>query len=166
MTTEVSTKVSNSTTLPRVINDSHRGRLISVADTAEIANGADADRMILAVRVPAHAKIRSVRLASDDLVGDATLSVGFFFQDNAPNGTTFTAIDVDIIANEVDANDAALALTELRFSALDINTVNQQAWELAGLSAKPAYADLFIGLTAETDTEAAGTVTLIVDFIA
>ncbi len=166
MTTEVSTKVSNSTALPRVVNDSHKGRLISVADTAEIADGANADAMILAVRVPTHAKIRSVRLATDDLVGDATISVGFWKQDNAPNGTTFTAVDVDIIANEVDANDAAVALTELRFSALDINTVNQPAWQLAGLSAKPDYADLFVGLTAETDTEATGTVTLIVDFVA
>lgn len=164
MAQQLSTNTTNATATPRVASK-NKGLLMTVADTAEIADGANGDTLILKCAVPVTAIIRSVRIASDDLVGDATLSVGFFKQDNAPLGSTFTDVDSDALANEIDANDAAVALTEVRFSVKDINTVNQTAWELAGLSAKPTYGELFVGVNAETDTEAAGTVTLIVDYV-
>ncbi len=128
-----------------------------------MSNGADGDVIILKCNIPTDARIRSVRLGTDDLVGDATASVGFY---KANDDGTFTAIDADVIANEIDVNDAAVAMTEVRFLALGIETVNQPAWQLATLSAKPAYAEVWVAVTFETDTEAAGTVTLIVDYVA
>ncbi len=161
MATEKSTAVSNSQASPPVTT-TVRGLLHSVADTMEVSNGADGDVAILKLNVPVDAKLRSVRLATDDLVGDALASVGFY---KANDDGTFTEVDKDLIANDVDVNDAALAMTELRFSIADIATVNSKVWQLAGLSAKPTYADLYVAVTFETDTEAAGTVTLIVDYI-
>ena len=164
MAIEKSTLATNAVAEPRVASK-NRGVLKSAADTAEIANGANGDSMILKCKVPVTSVIRSVRVASDDLVGLATLSVGFHKQDNAPLGTSYTAVDVDAIANEIDVNGAAVAFTEVRFSIQGIETVNKAAWELAGLSARPEYGELFVSLTAETGTEAAGTVSMIVDFI-
>lgn len=164
MAQEKSTALTNALAEPRLAS-STSGTLVSIADTMEVADGANGDSAILKVRVPVQARIRSVVVASDDLVGDATLSVGFYRQDNPPMGTTFTEVDADALANELDANDAALARTDVRYSVKGIETINQKAWELAGLSAKPEYGDLYVALTFETDTEAAGTVTLEVTYI-
>ncbi len=140
--------------------------MIAIVDTAETTDGADGDVKILCESIPVDAVLLSVKVATDDLVGDATMSVGFYKQDDAPLGATFTEVDKDIIANDIDVNDAALALTEVRFSALGIETAKKKVWELAGLTARPDYNEMFLAATFETDTEAAATVTFQVQYIA
>lgn len=164
MAQEKSTALTNAVAEPRLASR-NKGLLRNISDTMEVADGANGDSAILKVAVPVDAQIKSIIVASDDLVGDATISVGFYRQDNAPIGTTFTEVDKDIIANDLDANDAALAPTEVRFSALGIETRNQKAWQLASLSSKPSYGELFVALTFETDTEVAGTVMLDVTYV-
>lgn len=166
MTVEKSTRVTNSITKPRVVNNRFgEGRLNSAADTAEVADGADGDSCIFDIKIPVDARIRHVYLATDDLVGNALASVGFYVQDSQPDGTTFTEVDADCLANDVDVNDAAYASTDVRYTVKGIETVNQAAWQLAGLSARPSYSHFHVAVTFETDTEAAGTVTVNVEYV-
>ena len=45
------------------------------------------------------------------------------------------------------AADAAIAATEFRFETKDHSTLKQRVWEIAGLSAEPAYAEMYLALT-------------------
>ena len=98
-----------------------------------------------------------VYFASDDLGTAGTVDIGFFKQE--VDGT-YTAVDADAIANNIDVNSAAVARTDYRFSVKGIETANQSCWELAGLSARPPYGDIYLGLTTDTGTTADGTVLL------
>lgn len=111
------------------------------------------------VRVPVSATISSVKFASDDLGTVGTLDIGLY-----EVGNDGAAVDATAFAATIDVNSAAVALTEYRFSALGIETVNQKAWELAGLSAEPAYGFFDIVLTASAATDAAGDVSIIVEY--
>lgn len=164
MAIEKSTDLTNAVADPRVIGGT-KGVEVVALDVAEIADGANGDSLVFKIAIPVQAVITSVVVGSDDLVGDATLSVGFHKQDNAPMGTTFTAVDIDALASNIDANDAAVAPTEVRFSVKGIETAKQPAFTLAGLSSKPSYGELYLSVTAETDTEATGTVFARVKYI-
>ena len=128
--------------------------------TVEVPDSANADSVIIGA-VPVDAVISSLRFACDDLGTAGTVDIGFYKR-NADG--TYTAVDADAIANNIDVNAAAVALTEYRFSVLNIDTIQKSAWELAGLSAKPAYGDLYIGLTTDTGTTAVGTVSVMIDY--
>jgi hypothetical protein len=165
MAQQLSSRLTAATTRPLVvIGASFKGHPIIVSDTIEVADGAAADSAILAIEVPVDAVIHSVKVASDDLGAGTTMSVGLYKQDGV--AASFTAVSGTAFATALDVATAAVALTEVRFSAKDINTINQKAWELAGLSAKPAYPTLFLGVAFPAETTAAGTVTASVQYSA
>lgn len=134
----------------------HGGVLKHARDQFELADSANGD-IAHVLRLPIDAVITSVKFAADDLGTAGTVDIGFY-KKNADG--TYTVVDADAFANNIDVNAAAVALTEYRYSVLGIETANKTAWELAGLSARPAYADLYLSLTTDTGTTAAGTVLL------
>lgn len=163
MAQDVSTILGYTVATPRTLNDGGlKGRLNCILDTIEVSDNANADTAVLGLGIPVNARITSIRVATDDLGAAGTMDIGLF-KKNADG--TFTAVSANAIANDLDVNTAAVTLTERRFSSKDINTVKQKAWELAGLSAEPAYKELFIGMTFDTGTTAAGTLTIIVEFV-
>lgn len=165
MAQQLSTRLTAATTRPLVvIGASFKGRPTLISDTIEVADGAAADSAILAIEIPVDAVIHSVKVATDDLGTGTTMSVGLYKQDGV--APTFTAVSGTAFATAIDVATAAVALTEIRFSAKNIDTVNQKAWELAGLSAKPAYPTLFLGVAFPAETTAAGTVTATVHYSA
>lgn len=115
-----------------------------------------ANDTVTVCRVPVDARIPSIRIWSTDLGTTGTLDVGFHrIQDD---GTIGSAVDADAIGTAIDVNAAAINDVEIRYETKAISTANQAVWELAGLSARPSYGEVFLTITAATATTAAGTV--------
>lgn len=134
-----------------------------VVDTIEVSDNANNDLAVLNIKIPTHALITSVKVASDDLGTAGTATIGLFKV--SLNGT-ISAVDDDCIATGIDMATAATSLTEYRFNVKNIDTINKKAWEIAGESAEPTeYSNYLLGLKFSTGTTAAGTVTAIVTYI-
>jgi hypothetical protein len=138
----------------------HGGVVKNITDAFELADTANADFAIVA-KLPVDAIIKSIKFACDDLGTAGTVDIGFYTK--AADGT-YTAVDADAIANNIDVNAGAVALTEYRYSVKGIETANQAAYTLAGLSARPDYTDIYVGLTTDTGTTQAGTVLIDIDY--
>lgn len=140
-------------TPPETVNSRlHGGTVKYAGDMFELADSANADNAIV-LKLPADAVLNSIKFASDALSA-GTVDIGFF-KLNADG--TYTAIDADAIANNI-AVTSEVALTEYRYSVKGIDTANKSVWELAGLSTRPEYNDIYVGLTTDTGTSAVGTV--------
>lgn len=162
MTTTYGTHITNfDATPPLTVNSRlHGGLLKASVDTFELADTANDDDHIV-FRLPIDAVLHSVKMAADDLGTAGTIDIGFHKKND---DGTYTAVDVDAIASAIDVNTAATGLTEYRFEAANINTANQSVWELAGLSARPAYGDLYLSISTPAGTTAVGTVTVQIQY--
>lgn len=162
MATYTGTHVTKFDSTPRdvVASKLHGGVLKAAVDTFELEDTANADVKIV-FKLPVDGILHSVKFACDDLGAAGTVDIGFYKKNT---DGTYSAIDADAIANNIDVNTAAVSLTEYRFSALNIDTLNKEMWELAGLSARPAYSDIYLALTTDTGTTAAGTVSMLVTY--
>ena len=118
--------------------------------------------VLLICRLPIDARITSVKIHSDDL--GTTGDLHFGFHQVGDNNTAGTVIDADALATAVDVNAAALTGSELRYEVNNISTSEEKVWELANLSARPEYGDVFLTATPSEDTTAAGDITIYVDF--
>jgi hypothetical protein len=134
------------------------GNLKHVRDSFELADQADGDHTIV-LPIPVDAVLTSVKFACDDLGSgsDEILDITFY-KKNADG--TYSEISDGLIANSIDIHTGAVALTEYRYSVLGIQTAKQAAWELAGLSARPDYGTIYIGVSTDTDNTISATVLL------
>jgi len=162
MATQKGTHITNFDATPFDVTNArlHGGVVKSAVDTFTLADTADGD-IAHVFKIPVDAILHSVKFACDDLGTAGTVSIGFYTK-NADN--TYSAVDIDALAVDIDVNSGAVALTEYRFSAKDIDTATQAAYTLAGLSARPAYEDLYISLTTATGTTQDGTVTMQIQY--
>lgn len=162
MTTTYGTHITNfDANPPNAVNARlHGGRVKACVDTFELADTANDDDHIV-FKLPIDAVILSVKMAADDLGTAGTIDIGFHTKND---DGTYSIVDKDAIASAIDVNAAATGLTEYRFEAADINTANQSAWELAGLSARPAYGDIYLSISTPAGTTAVGTVTIQVQY--
>ena len=122
------------------------------------AEGAIEDNdIVLLAEIPVDARISSIRFWSDDLGTTGDLNLGFY-AGNADIASLVAgdAVDEDALATAIDVNTAALADVELRFEVKNLSTINDTAWELAGLASRPSYGTFLIALTASEATTAAG----------
>jgi hypothetical protein len=131
----------------------------------EVSAGSAADTAILDIRIPVDAIVSSLKIAVDDLGTSTTMSVGLYARDGGGMGSTFTAISAAAFVSALDVATAATAITEVRFSVKNIDTINKKAWELAGLSAKPSYPEFNLGVSFPAAVTAAGTVTAIAGIV-
>lgn len=122
-------------------------------DTWEFTDNANDDYTVV-LKVPVDGIPFSVKFACDALTS-GTASVGLYSDDG---DGTYTAVDIDAFASIISVS-SAVALTEVIYEAAATNIVNANKtfWEWAGLSARPAYEHLYIAVTNETGTGAAGT---------
>lgn len=162
MATQKGTHITNFDATPFETTNArlHGGVLKAAVDTFTLTDTANGD-IAHVFKVPADAILHSVKFACDDLGTAGTVDIGFYKKND---DGTYSAVDADAIANNIDVATAAVSLTEYRFSAKDIDTANQAAYTLAGLSARPAYEDLYISLTTDTGTTADGTVTMQIQY--
>jgi len=123
------------------------------------------DSVVVLTEIPVDAFISSIRFWSDDLGSTGLFNLGFYpGSKKASDLVVADAVDEDALATAIDVNAAAVADSELRFEAANISTVGKKAWELAGLSARPAYGFFYLALTASEATTAAGDMAALVRF--
>ena len=157
MTVHQSTLITNREDKSAQIPRGEQGHL-RVALAGYEASGAIADNdVIVFAEIPVNARIVSMKFDCDDMGTTGDLNFGFY-PGNADVATLTDAdaVDEDALATAVDVNAAALVDTELRFEVKDLSTVNDAAWELAGLSEAPAYNTFLVAATASEATTAAG----------
>ena len=158
MAQTLSSYVTNEASATFAINAAGQANahLFTTMGTVEVPDTANGDSLMLC-KLPVDANIISLKVATDDLGTAGTMDVGLW---KANADGVFTAVDDDAFAVALDVNAAAVALTERRFTALDINTAALPLWNLAtGLSARPAYEHLYLGIITDTGTTAVGTLT-------
>lgn len=158
MPTQKGTHVTLMDAKPSGIIDArkHGGFIKYYGDSFELADTADADNAIV-LKLPIDGILDDVIFGCDDLGTAGTVDIGFY---RKLSDGTYTAVDADALANNIDVNTAAVAPTSYRYSVKGIETQNQTLWELAGLSARPAYDDIYLSLTTDTGTTTAGSVLL------
>lgn len=134
----------------------HGGTLKYYADAFEIADTGNGDSVIL-FRLPVDCVPVSLKYASDDLTS-GTVDIGLY-KKNADG--TYSAVDDDCFASAIALGSGAVAQTEVLFEAGATNIANGilPLWDwAAGLTARPAYNDLYLAFTTDTGTGATGTV--------
>jgi hypothetical protein len=137
------------------------GRVRRAGGTVEVANGDSAGSTIRFARLPSIAIIDFIWLATDALGGTCAMDIGVY--ETTPNGGA--VVDADEFASAV-AVSSAVALTNVRYEAVatDIANVNKRLWEQLGIAADPNK-DYDIAATLTAATAAAGTVTLLVQYV-
>ena len=140
---------------------------LKVAQARYTASGAIADNdVILMCEIPVEAKIHSIRMWSDDLGTTGDLNLGFY--PGPGSGVSISAatdaVDEDCIGTAIDVNAAATANVEVRFETDDFVTLDDKAWEIAGLSSRPDYHTFYLAFTASEATTAGGDLALIVNY--
>lgn len=138
----------------------HGGLTRTISEVSELAIHAIGDVHIVA-RVPVDAVIKAVRHANDALTAGAA-DIGLY-KKNADG--TYTAVGSSCFATAV-AMGSAVALTDVTYeaAATNIDKRNVPAWQRAGLSARPAYGDLYVAYTFTTATTAVGTILTEVEY--
>lgn len=162
-------KSTNLTTLAAgtTLNKHYKGEVKNVADYYT-SSGALADNtVVLFFEIPVMARISSIKMSSTDHGSTGLANVGFYPGSNS--GTTISsdsnAVDEDAIGTAIDINAAAFTGTEIRFETKAITTLGQRAYELAGLSNRPAYSTFYVAVTLSEATTAAGTIALEISYI-
>lgn len=178
MATEKSEAVTNIEASPQTILDRKKGVLKTIVDQIAVSSGGvgDVGDILLLCPIPSNAVILDLLVLNDDLDADATPTLegdwGLYYSgiggNQAKTGkTSGTVIDANCFEDADTALQAAVtAYNSKRFVTANITTADQEAWEVAGLSADPGglfYIGFTVGTAAATD--AAGDVVCRVDYI-
>jgi len=144
---------------PATINSgqTYAGAVYRAAEVIEIADTANADTTIL-LEVPTDGFPFQLFYASDDLTS-GTSNIGLFYESSP---SVFTAVDDDCFATLIAQGSGAVARADviLEAAATNISKLKKTFWEWGGLSARPAYEKMYIGIANATGTGATGTVSL------
>jgi hypothetical protein len=127
--------------------------------TVETTNGDDIASVYRFCRLPSRARIVGIQLWSDD-IGTTTIADFGLYRTAADGGAV---VDADAFASAVSLKDGAVAGTWIHHESAvyGVEDVEQQLWQIAGLSTDPnVMYDVCATLTAAAD--AAGTISLIV----
>lgn len=176
--TKKSVNVTNITADPLVSLHKKGAVKKVVIDEVEVAstNIDDIGDIILMGPIPSNAVITSLKLFNDDLDSNGTpllaANVGLYYsgKGNVVDGVRKdygVVVDADCIGTAITTLQAAnVSGAELRFEAADIDTIDLEAWELAGLTSDCGGL-LLVGLTvtAAAATGAAGGIKLVVEYI-
>lgn len=139
------------------------GHVKGASSICETASAATDNCVMVFFKIPVDANIISMGFASDDSGTTGLVNVGLYPGNLDPAALVDTqAVDEDCIGTVIDVNTAAVARTEIRYETLNIDTCGKKAWELAGLSARPAYGDFFVCATTAAAFTATG-VTVAID---
>jgi hypothetical protein len=157
--------VTDADNLDTQVEKGHYSAKRTVTGHESLAAASDND-IILFFECPVDALIDSLVLNSDDAGTTGDINIGFY--PGPGSGTTIAAdsdaVDEDALGTAIDINAAALSNTEIRFETKDINTINQKAWELAGLTTRPDYGTFYIAGTLSEATTATADICLKMDY--
>jgi len=176
--TKKSDNITNIETAAISALDKKVARVHQMIDECEVAttNIDDVGDIILFGPIPSNAVITSVQIFNDDLDSHATptlaADVGLYYSGlgNIVSGvkkTSGTVISATCIGTAITTLQAAnVSGVELRFEAANIDTIDKEAWELAGLT-EDCGGKLYLGLTVTTAaaTAAAGGIKVVVQYM-
>jgi hypothetical protein len=142
-------------------NANGAGSLRRMIVSFEVAAADDDGSVYRIAQIPAHSIITNVQIANDAITGGNDYDIGFY-------GTDYGAVvDVDELADGLDLSSAHVSGSELSgISAVDVANRGKQVYDLLGLTAQTRAEAYDLAVTANTAGSAAGTVTVIVDYIA
>lgn len=145
---------------PDIVNAREHGGVVKY-----VGDGLDVpilplNSVVILAKLPADARVLSLKFASTDLGTTGEIDIGIYRKTREGAYAVAHTGSEDAFAEDVDVNAAAVALTEYRFSALANDTLNKPLWALAGLSARPEYNDMYIGISVPEVTTAAGKVAI------
>lgn len=173
-----SDNVTNIEATPITIINKKAGDVKMLIDEAEVAttNIDDIGDIILFGPLPSNAIVTSIKLFNDDLDSNGTptlaADVGVYYsgKGNIVSGvakTSGTVVSATCIGTAITTLQSAnVSGTEVRFEAANIDTIDKELWEVAGLSADCGGL-LYIGLTmtAAAATAAAGGIKVVVQYL-
>jgi hypothetical protein len=175
-TTVNSENVTNFAAKPRVYLDRKNGTLKVMTDQIAAATTSldEVGDAILIGILPSNAILKALIISNDDLDAHATptldIDVGIAYAgtgntQKAQGNSLGDTIDANAFASD-SAVFVAAATTDFRFTTLNITTLDQELWQLGGLSADPGGQFVFkltVG-TAAGATPAAGDITLTAEY--
>jgi hypothetical protein len=180
--TKKSDNVTNMESTPISALSKKVRREMVLIDEVEVAttNIDDIGDIILFGPVPSNAVITSIKIFSDDLDSNGSpalaYDVGLYYSGNGNgNKASGVVVDADCFATAVAASQAATTDVtnvgkvgyECRFEVADIDTIDKEAWEVAGLTTD-CGGMLYLGLTvtAAAATAVAGGIKVVVRYMA
>lgn len=157
-----STAITNADASPRVSNNANieAGKMRVSVGTVEIAAADDDGSVYRFVRVPSNARINSIRVFCDAITNGTSFTCGLY-KISADGGAALSAA---CYATGFSLATAITTGTQIAFQNRDIANVEKRVWEDGGLSAD-SYAEYDVCLVGTTVGTAAGTVTLIVEWV-
>lgn len=154
--------ITNRDATPAVLSNGQGGAVQRAFGTVEAAAAGDAGSTYRMCSIPSNARAIRVVLGCDDLGTTATLDVGIY--QTTANGAA--VVDADFFASAINANSAAVAETMVSHESgfYNLDDIEKPLWEALGLSADPGrFYDVVV--TSNGDIDAAGTITLVVDYV-
>ena len=147
------------------VQGTHNSARRLYADTIEVAGAMAVNDTVRLLRLPVDALLPVLRVGFDDLGTTGVVRIGLAYPSNyaAPGGALGATIDDDAFASAIDVATAAIPMTDYRYALRNIDTAHQALWQLAGLAARPACAELDVVITVNTATTAAGTISVLAD---
>lgn len=134
--------------------------LKTLRDTVTVPDTDAADTIILGP-IPVHAIINQLEVTTADLGSAGTIDIGVFRPNYSGATVTFEVVDKDCIADGLDVTQAvSSAIAPQRFAGLAADSIDKKLYEIAGQTTRPSYPMFYIGLTTDTGTTVAGTVTI------
>ena len=158
-----STLITNADATPPVLTSPRTSgaHLREAVGTVEVAAADDNNSVYRFVRVRSNARISSVEHASDAVTGGTDYNIGVW--DTAANGGV--VVSENLFSDAIDMSSAH-AFTDGTYetTATNIASVEQELWQLLGLSSDPGkdYDIAAIGITVGTG---AGTISLRVRYV-
>lgn len=156
--------ITNRDATPAVLNSSQHGIVRRAWGTVEAAAAGDSGSTYRMCSIPSNARAIRVVVATDDLGTTATLDVGIY-QTTANGGAV---VDADFFASALNANSAAIAETmvthEAASTGYNIDAIEKPLWGALGLTSD-SNRDYDVVVTSAGDIDAAGTITVIVDYV-
>lgn len=158
-----STRVSNADAVSQTLDSVivNHGRARSVCATMEAANGDSIGSTFRIARVFSSWRITSIKMFCDAITSGAG-DVGLYHPANRSSGAV---VDADAYASAASIASASAVGIELAYEARNVDKVQNQVWQDAGLTSDPGqWYDLVMTLTAATT--AAGTLSFEVSYVA
>lgn len=153
----------------KVLNDQGHMKGVMGISAVVTTTGAVADNTpILFFEIPVDAIVDELILASDDLGTTGDINVGLYpglrrlkeLNIELDDIVDSDAVDENALGTAIDINAAVVTPTDIRFETKGLETMNQRAWELAGLSNRPSYDTFIVAATPSEATTAAGDIAL------
>jgi len=165
-----STMVTNFEAKPAVLNNLAIGKVIVDKISVPTTSTDDVGDIILMCPIESNARIIRLGVLNDSLAASGlTFNVGLYYSGIGGNQAKLgkasgTVVDADNIATAVAFSSARLTLGDLRFEADDIVDIDDELWEVAGLTEDPG-GHFYIGLTVAVvaTTPAVGDIVMVVE---